>query len=160
MIIVSKPLLSLFPNYLLLFFRYECERLSNGMSRVIALRNFQERLQGYSPHLTSQTTGVHFGYRPNEMQLQDMAEVSVRDLELWRVRILDAIDHGFVRNANRDKVPLNNIRGIDILGAVVESSSASVNRQFYGDFHGLGHDLLAAIHDPNNRLRVSNDSFN
>lgn len=46
---------------------------------------------------------------------------------------------------------LNNQRGTDILGDIMESSILSPNRLFYGDLHNLGHVFLAFIHDPDHR---------
>lgn len=46
---------------------------------------------------------------------------------------------------------LDEQRGIDILGDIMESSILSPNRQLYGDLHNLGHVFLAFIHDPDHR---------
>lgn len=50
---------------------------------------------------------------------------------------------------------INNDRGVDILGNVVEASSISINRTYYGDVHNTGHILLAQIHDPDNEFLVN-----
>lgn len=41
--------------------------------------------------------------------------------------------------------------GIDVLGDMVESTKLSVNRTYYGNLHGFGHDLISFIHDPDGR---------
>jgi len=45
---------------------------------------------------------------------------------------------------------------IDLLGDLVESSSLSVNPQFYGEagLHNMGHVILAYAHDPEYKYRV------
>lgn len=45
-------------------------------------------------------------------------------------------------------MPLDETRGIDVLGNILERSAISINRNLYGDVHNMGHVLLAFIHDP------------
>lgn len=47
---------------------------------------------------------------------------------------------------------LDETTGIDILGNLIESSIISRNRNYYGDFHNLGHVAIALCHDPDARL--------
>lgn len=46
---------------------------------------------------------------------------------------------------------LDEVRGIDILGNIMESSTISVNRDFYGDLHNMGHVFISYAHDPDHR---------
>lgn len=46
---------------------------------------------------------------------------------------------------------LDDVRGIDVLGNILESASISVNRDLYGDFHNFGHVFLSYAHDPDHR---------
>lgn len=48
-------------------------------------------------------------------------------------------------------VNLDENTGIDILGNMIEASSLSPNRNFYGDLHNMGHVFLSYIHDPDAR---------
>lgn len=48
-------------------------------------------------------------------------------------------------------LPLDEQTGIDILGNMVEATDLSVNKTFYGNLHGFGHDLISFIHDPDGR---------
>lgn len=43
------------------------------------------------------------------------------------------------------------VRGIDILGNMIESSSLTPNRQLYGSLHNMGHNVIAYSHDPDAR---------
>lgn len=45
--------------------------------------------------------------------------------------------------------------GIDILGNMIEASILSVNRNYYGNLHNRGHNLIAYSHDPENKYLVS-----
>lgn len=52
-------------------------------------------------------------------------------------------------------MPLTEFGGIDVLGNIMESSLLSINRNFYGDMHNMGHVAIALCHDPDNRFLVS-----
>lgn len=55
---------------------------------------------------------------------------------------------------NGRQVPLDEERGIDILGNIIESSTISPNREYYGDIHNMGHIFIGYAHDPDNRHLV------
>lgn len=46
---------------------------------------------------------------------------------------------------------MDETRGVDILGDIMESSMLSVNRDFYGNLHGMGHIFISYVHDPDHR---------
>lgn len=46
------------------------------------------------------------------------------------------------------KIQINNFQGIDIVGNLIEATSLSVNRKFYGNLHNDGHVFISMIHDP------------
>lgn len=52
---------------------------------------------------------------------------------------------------NGNKIPLNNEKGIDVLGNLLQSSTLSPNRKFYGDIAHMGHAFIAYCHDPQNQ---------
>ena len=54
-----------------LILRYDCERLSNGMRRMVPFHNFDEQLDGFAPHLTSLVSGLHYASRPSGFSLRD-----------------------------------------------------------------------------------------
>lgn len=57
-----------------------------------------------------------------------------------------------VRNESGQMMPLvadeDTDIGINVLGNMIESSTLSPNRQFYGDLHNMGHVLICYAHDP------------
>ncbi|XP_076338209.1 hemocyanin B chain-like isoform X2 [Tachypleus tridentatus] len=135
--------------------RYDCERLSNGMPRMEPFHNFHDTLEGYSSHLSSSINGLPYPSRPDGMTLQDLKEVSIQELERWRDRILDAIHIGHLEDENGSHVPLDETRGIDVLGAIVEASYESVNQAFYGSIHNWGHVITARVQDPDGRYHLN-----
>lgn len=50
-----------------------------------------------------------------------------------------------------NRIELNNDRGIDILGNVIESTALSVNSRYFGGLHNDGHSFIALCHDPEAR---------
>lgn len=51
-------------------------------------------------------------------------------------------------------IPLDEEKGIDILGDVIEAAEWSVNKLLYGDLHNFGHVALCYIHDPDRSYLV------
>lgn len=56
---------------------------------------------------------------------------------------------------NEEKISLTEFEGINILGDLIESSILSVNAEFYGNLHNMGHVFLSLIHDPEHKYLVS-----
>lgn len=50
---------------------------------------------------------------------------------------------------------LDETRGIDVLGDLIEASILSVNPDYYGNVHNFGHLFLGYIHDPDGKYLVS-----
>uniref|UniRef100_A0A336MYZ2 CSON010253 protein n=1 Tax=Culicoides sonorensis TaxID=179676 RepID=A0A336MYZ2_CULSO len=138
--------------------RYESERLSNGMPRVVPYSNMREPIkEGYYPKLIRNTNMRSYAGRPPNTTLKDLNRpdagivVTVAQVEAWLDQIILAIQQGFVIDTAGRQIPITNDQGIDILGNIIEASSLSVNQQLYGDWHNTGHDLFAYSHDPDGR---------
>nr|CAC44750.1 hemocyanin subunit 2 [Cupiennius salei] len=133
--------------------RYDCERLSNGLNRMVPFHNFEEELEGYAPHLTSLVSGLHYASRPQGLRLCDLPDVNVQNMERWRERILEAIDLQHVHAADGSELALDEANGANILGTLIEASSSSPNKAFYGSLHNWGHVMMARMHDPDTRFQ-------
>lgn len=134
--------------------RYDCDRLSTGLRRMIPFHNFDEELEGYAPHLTSLVSGLNYASRPAGLHLRDLVDfVDVQDMSRWRERLMYSIDIGYVFDHEGQEIPLDAEHGIDILGALLESSHDSLNVEYYGNLHNSGHVMMARIHDPDGRFR-------
>jgi len=57
-----------------------------------------------------------------------------------------------VHAADEHEIPLDAEHGTDILGAIIEASSCSPNKTFYGSLHNWGHVMMARMHDPDHRF--------
>nr|QOQ34392.1 prophenoloxidase 2-2 [Sogatella furcifera] len=135
--------------------RYNFERLCNKLARVKKLIDLRSPIpEAYFPKLDSLTASRTWAARSPNSMLQDINRETeqlvfdIQDLERWRDRLYEAVSTGRVINTQGQSVPLSENTGIDILGDLIEASSLSINRNFYGDLHNLGHAALSLIHDP------------
>ncbi|KFB48432.1 prophenoloxidase 7 [Anopheles sinensis] len=135
--------------------RHQIERFANGLGRVVPYSNLREPVaEPYYPKIIRSANNRTYPARYRNMVLEDVDRpedqlvVRISDVEQQLQRVVAAIDAGFVTTAGGAQTPLDNFRGIDILGDIVESSALSVNRTLYGDTHNSGHILLSFIHDP------------
>nr|BAM76811.1 prophenoloxidase 1 [Mythimna separata] len=138
--------------------RYNMERLCNGLNRVARYMNFREPIaEGYFPKLDSQVASRAWPPRFADTTIRDLdrpvdqIRADVSQLETWRDRFIQAIESLSITLPNGRQVPIDEERGIDMLGNMMESSIISPNRQYYGDLHNMGHVFISYSHDPDHR---------
>ncbi|XP_065354404.1 phenoloxidase 1-like [Calliphora vicina] len=136
--------------------RYNVERFCNNLTRTKELSNLREPLfEGYFPKLLSSVNSRTYPARMSNSILYDVNResnaIEIADCERWRDRILAAIDKGYLEDTTGKRIPLDEVRGIDLLGDIMEASSLSVNRQYYGNLHNMVHNLISFCHDPDSR---------
>ncbi|EDW01982.1 phenoloxidase 2 [Drosophila grimshawi] len=137
--------------------RYNVERICNNLKRVAPLSNLRDEvIEGYFPKILSSVNNRTYPARASNQLLRDVdrpdGNIEISELERWRDRVLAAIDQGFVENTQGQRIPLDEQRGIDILGNMIEAAPAlSVNSQFYGNLHNQGHTIISFSHDPDFR---------
>uniref|UniRef100_A0A240PKS4 Tyrosinase copper-binding domain-containing protein n=1 Tax=Anopheles christyi TaxID=43041 RepID=A0A240PKS4_9DIPT len=135
--------------------RYQVDRFAQGLGRTEPLANVREPLrEPYYPKLLRSANNRTYCPRYPGMSLSDVVrpsdrtDIRIADIESSVARVLEAIDAGFAVGTDGGRVPLDDARGIDVLGNILERSSISINRSLYGDLHNSAHVLLAYIHDP------------
>ncbi|KAK5638831.1 hypothetical protein RI129_013126 [Pyrocoelia pectoralis] len=138
--------------------RYNFERLCAFLKRVTRYCEWRKPIpEAYFSKLDSLIASRSYPPRVANQTIQDLSreqdqvKVDVTRLEQWRDRIFTAIHSGNVQDEAGKMIPLTEFEGIDILGDIIESSTKSPNRPFYGDIHNMGHIFLAYIHDPDHR---------
>ncbi|XP_065075624.1 phenoloxidase 8-like [Ochlerotatus camptorhynchus] len=138
--------------------RYNADRFCNRLARAKPLTNLREPItEAYFPKMVRSLNNRAYPARHDNQVMRDLNRVdndtiiTVDELQRWRDRIIQAIDQGFVVDSSGTNIPLDDTRGIDILGDLVEASTLSVNKRLYGSLHNSGHDFLAYIHDPDYR---------
>lgn len=136
--------------------RYNVDRLCVRLEKAKPLTNVRSIIpEAYFPKIIRSKLNRAYPPRVANMTLQDVtrddAMVEVADIERWRDRIYQAIDEGQVVDSNGKTISLRGLQGIDILGDIVESSALSPNKLLYGDLHNQGHNLIAFVHDPDQK---------
>ncbi|CAB3222263.1 unnamed protein product [Arctia plantaginis] len=138
--------------------RYTTERFCNGLGRVRRYNNLREPIEeAYFPKLDSQVASRAWSPRFSGTTVRDLVRpleqirLDVSQMETWIDRIIQAIEKRSALLPNGRQVPLDEERGIDILGNIIESSTISPNQEYYGDIHNMGHIFIAYAHDPDNR---------
>ncbi|KAH8307248.1 hypothetical protein KR044_008442, partial [Drosophila immigrans] len=137
--------------------RYNVERFCNNLKRVLPLNNLRDEVaEGYFPKILSSVNNRTYPARISNQLLRDVdrpdGTIEISEVERWRDRVLGAIDQGFVEDTSGNRIPLDEKRGIDILGNLVEAAPAlSVNTQYYGNLHNQGHNIISFAHDPDAR---------
>jgi len=134
--------------------RFDSERLSNHLDMVDELYWDQPIVEGFAPH-TTYRYGGEFPTRPDNIDFEDVEDVvRIRDMIIHEARIKDAIDLGFITAADGSQIDINNERGIDHLGDIIESSMYSPNIQYYGALHNHAHILLGRQSDPKGKFNL------
>ncbi|XP_023245051.1 phenoloxidase subunit 1-like [Copidosoma floridanum] len=139
--------------------RYDCERLCNNLPRVKPLDEFRKPIpEAYFPKLDVVNAGRAWPARPSNMTLSDvdravdLAKVTITDLENWHRSVMAAIRSKTVTNTKGEIIRLDDKKGIDIIGNMLEASPVlSPNLELYGDLHNQGHNVISLIHDPDHR---------
>lgn len=151
------------------------------MERVKPFVTLREPIsEAYFPKMNSLVTSQAWPARAANTQLSDLnreldqIKSDVTDLETWVTRFTTACSEGvaiavainsnpfsftidrisfrfFSVQPNGDKILLDDLNGIDLLGNMMESSMASVDRDYYGDIHNMGHTFISYAHDPEHR---------
>ncbi|MBM0273858.1 tyrosinase family protein, partial [Streptococcus suis] len=134
--------------------RFDAERLSNYLGLVDELYWDRPIKEGFAPH-TSYKYGGEFPTRPDNKAFEDVDGVArIRDMKEMESRIRDAIAHGYVDKVDGSHVEIDNDHGIDILGSAIESSTSSVNPNYYGALHNQAHRVLGAQADPHGKFNM------
>ncbi|XP_017475986.1 PREDICTED: phenoloxidase 2-like [Rhagoletis zephyria] len=137
--------------------RYNVERFCNNLAKLQPLNNIREPIiEGYFPKILSSLNNRTYPGRIANTKLKDIDRdgrvMELADIERWINRIVQAIDQGYVTDTRGTNIPLDEIKGIDLLGDLMECSDLSVNPGFYGDLHNQGHNCISFSHDPDNRF--------
>ncbi|XP_013143797.1 PREDICTED: phenoloxidase subunit 1-like [Papilio polytes] len=138
--------------------RYNTERLCNNLGRVKRFKNFREPIEeGYFPKMDLQVASRSIPPRFENSIIRDLdrpvdqIRIEVSELETWRDRYLEAINNNAILLPNGRQMTLDETKGIDVLGNLMESSVLSPNRVYYGDLHNMGHVFISYCHDPDHR---------
>nr|XP_014102748.1 phenoloxidase 2 [Bactrocera oleae] len=137
--------------------RYNVERFCNALAKLQPLNNIREPVEeGYFPKILCSLNSRTYPGRVTKTSLKDIDRdgivLELADIERWISRVVQSIDQGYVTDSRGNNIPLDEVKGIDILGDLMEASDLSINPGFYGDLHNQGHNVISFSHDPDNRF--------
>ena len=134
--------------------RYDFERFAVGLPPVVSYGPgiyWDKPLpEGYHLNL------LNFSARPANMSIPDRivldgTQYVMKDMELHKERLLDAIARKEFLKPCGKRVP---IKSIDCLGSTVEANEDTVNRDYYGNLHNMGHVVISMMNDPDERYGI------
>ncbi|CAG7818442.1 unnamed protein product [Allacma fusca] len=136
--------------------RYNAERICNGLPFTVELDLSDAPVleEGYFPKLTVANSGRNWPGRQDHTKVYGMfrseePHTTSEDILKWKDRLLNAIHAGYICTADGSTVELTLSKGIDILAGLVENGGfASLNPEYYGNIHNIGHSIIASCHDP------------
>lgn len=122
------------------------------------MNNFRAPIpEGYFPKLDSLVASRSWPARISGATLKDLnreldqVRLDISDLERWRERFIEAVNQRAVVDTAGNRIALDEIRGIDTLGNMMEASMLTPNANLYGDLHNMGHVVISYSHDPDHR---------
>ncbi|XP_055703868.1 phenoloxidase 1-like [Phlebotomus papatasi] len=134
--------------------RYNANRLCVGLHRVEPYENFlEDKAPAYYPKLDNHNSSRMIIGRQKDCQWRTLngvtsPPVTVQDMITYCERIKACIHLGYAIRPDGEKHELTIEKGCDDLGNMIEASWLSVNPQFYGSCHNMGHVFFGNIHDP------------
>nr|CAC33894.1 hemocyanin subunit 1 [Spirostreptus sp. BT-2000] len=130
--------------------RFDSELLSVHLPRISSLDDWNKKVKiGYAPHLTIQRTGYTYMNRPENLEIEDLPELTKGELMQWKNRIMEAIARHNItlKGGPGKKLRTTPENGIDIFGHLIAATKNSTNRRYYGNLHSYAHVIAARIAD-------------
>lgn len=135
--------------------RYDAERLAAGLPRVVPYDDYTIGLgEGYRPGglVIGETSFLERQANARWQPIAAIGNYSPADHALRRDRLREAIARRKLEVPGGPSVILDGMEGSNILGHTDESGGKSVSgpgfNSFFGNHHGFGHVLTAALSDP------------
>lgn len=94
--------------------------------------------EGYFPKLNSLVASRSWPARISGAVLRDINReldqftMTLSQMEQWREKVVEAVKAGAIIDSTGRRIPLDERRGIDILGNLFEASTLTPNSQLYG----------------------------
>ncbi|KAK3920996.1 Hexamerin [Frankliniella fusca] len=134
---------------------YNLHRMANYLPEQDDFDWEQPIEYAYNPDLMYHT-GDYFPARPAGQSLSSIKSYTVEDIKAIEYRIKEAIDSGFVYGKDGNKISITSyIKGINILGNIIEGNQDSVNNRYYGAYTSMLRNLFALIMDPSSEHSVA-----
>lgn len=119
--------------------RYDTERISHGLSKTVSINDFTLSIEGYEANLQG------YGDRKANLTMQDISGYSVAAHKTFKDRLFEAAHNGKLQN-DTVQIPIDDI---SVLCDSIEANADAKLLSTYGNFHNMGHLLLAEMSSPN-----------
>ncbi|EZA60530.1 Hexamerin [Ooceraea biroi] len=121
--------------------RYFLERVSNGLGEIEYFDWNKPFYPGYYSTLMY-NNGIVIPQRSRYMNVPFYKYKYLKEIETLEMRIMNAIDLGYVYDKNGKQFNIYTPEGFGILANLIEGNVDSCNRRFYGMYDALARDIL------------------
>ncbi|XP_008470881.2 phenoloxidase 1-like [Diaphorina citri] len=112
--------------------RYNTEKLANGEVPIPSAHDPKE--------LESRIENKY--QLPEYDHVGDGCSASYTEMQQWTNNIIEAINQGYAVTSTNQSMPIS----VDLLGNMIQPSSATPNPTLYGNAHNMGHNNIAYCH--------------
>ncbi|KAJ1522317.1 hypothetical protein ONE63_002614 [Megalurothrips usitatus] len=127
---------------------YNLNRLANYLPELEYFDWDKPIPYGYYPNIQYHD-GKPLPPRPDNYPLQSVRSYTIGDIQAIEYRIREAIDSGYVYSKDGSRIPIfNYLKGISLLGNIVEANGDSINSRYYGSYQSMLRSLFSLIIDP------------
>ncbi|XP_071873942.1 hexamerin 70c [Bombus fervidus] len=133
--------------------RYFLERMSNDLGKIEDFDWSKSIYPGYFSTMMY-PNGVPFPQRDRYSALPYYKYKYLKEINALELRIMDAIDSGYLIDQYGKKVDIYTPEGLNMLGNVIEGNADSCNTRFYGMYDALARDILGFNFDFYNKNKV------
>ncbi|XP_068985274.1 hexamerin-like [Bombus flavifrons] len=133
--------------------RYFLERMSNDLGKI---EDFDWNKSIYPGYFSTMMypNGIPFPQRDRYSALPYYKYKYLKEINALELRIMDAIDSGYLVDQYGKKVDIYTPEGLNMLGNVIEGNVDSCNTRFYGMYDALARDILGFNFDFYNKNKV------
>ncbi|XP_076758109.1 hexamerin 70c [Xylocopa sonorina] len=133
--------------------KYFLERMSNGLGKIAEFDWHKPIYPGYYSTMMF-PNGISLPQRDRYSKVPYYKYKYLREINALEMRIMDAIDSGYLMDERGKKVDIYTPEGLNMLGNVIEGNVDSCNRKFYGKYDALARDILGFNYDYENKNNV------
>nr|AGR40405.1 hexamerin 1 precursor [Occasjapyx japonicus] len=124
--------------------RMRMERRSLRMPDVVPMTLDGPIPVGCHPGLSYRFAGA-FPSRPDNARIVDTPDVTKDTFNTYAQRVKTAVDMHSIETPKHQYVHLDNAKGVNLLGNLIEPTKYSLNPRYYGGINTLGHLLIGGI---------------
>jgi hypothetical protein len=133
--------------------RYNLERLANGLEWIEDFDWSAEFHPGYYPTMVYHN-GFPYPQRAHWSKFPHYKYKFLYGVREFESRVYEAIDLGYVIDADGTKHKLETPEGLNILGNIIEGNEDSCNKEYYGSIDQFGRRILGFNLEPRSPYQI------